>query len=150
VFRAVKSFTPGQSIFLSLLNGVGDWSFTADSEPGYERQLIYLRIGNALQGSSVVATGVGQPSGTRTPKGTTSLYPNPAFDRINVTYEIDHSQPMDLELYNVLGRQVFEDHIAPAPVGQQTITIDVSSYPAGVYFVRLAGEASVRSFVIIR
>jgi len=30
------------------------------------------------------------------------------------------------------------------------IRCNVSLYPAGVYFVRLAGEAIMRSFVIIR
>lgn len=62
------------------------------------------------------------------------LYPNPAKDVITVEYSsknnIDH-----VSLYTITGQEV--STTAVESMGNNTLTFNVESYPAGIYFVRI-------------
>jgi hypothetical protein len=72
------------------------------------------------------------------------LYPNPATNTLNIRYSIsDPSATLrasirySMFIYDLFGRQMDEVQI---PAKDQDIRVDVSSYPAGVYFVVLKDE----------
>ena len=82
----------------------------------------------------VISGGIGEVDGT-----TFTLYPNPAS--MTVTVETDH--PSTLTLTDATGRECGRWKVE---IGKNTI--DISSLPAGVYFVRLAGTNNVRKLII--
>ncbi len=58
------------------------------------------------------------------------LYPNPADKVVNLSVE----EPCEVSLMDVTGRTVFTQAIKQS--GNQTITLDVSTLPDGLYFVK--------------
>ncbi|REA62882.1 hypothetical protein DSL64_08155 [Dyadobacter luteus] len=66
-----------------------------------------------------------------------SVYPNPASRKITISTD---SKITNLEIFNVLGRKFYS-----AKSQQNTTDIDVSSWPAGIYVIKLNG--SERKFV---
>ncbi len=73
-----------------------------------------------------------------------SIYPNPAKEKLiidNGKVKIEK-----LELYNVLGERVFHS----IPNINQSITIDVSALPSGVYFLKLKTEKGDVTKKVIR
>jgi hypothetical protein len=66
-----------------------------------------------------------------------SPYPNPATDKI--TIEISEvTEGGNLSIVNIEGQQLITRHIT-----EPNTTIDISTLPSGVYFVRLMGERTV-------
>ena len=65
-----------------------------------------------------------------------SLYPNPAGDWVNIVV----AEQGELSVMDVMGRTVFTQTIKQS--GSQTITLDVSSLPDGVYFVKMGTHRS--------
>ena len=76
------------------------------------------------------------------------LYPNPATDKVNIVSggEFGMGNGSLVELLDVNGRTVFSQTITHS--GNQTITLDVSSLPNGLYFVRMGTYHT--SFIINR
>ena len=68
-----------------------------------------------------------------------SIYPNPASK--TVTVETD--QPSTLTLTDATGRECGRWKVA----GGKT-TLDISTLPAGVYFVRLSNSPTIRKLII--
>ncbi|WMJ72011.1 immunoglobulin domain-containing protein [Cytophagaceae bacterium ABcell3] len=58
------------------------------------------------------------------------VYPNPAHDRIHVAYKVAGNR--DIRIFNGLGTQVYFESTF-----EQTKLLDISSLPAGIYFLRL-------------
>ena len=81
-----------------------------------------------------------------------SIYPNPASYDLTYSIQIPQAGLAAVEIYDVLGRKVLGvAHVASAP-GSHSNQIDVSTLPAGAYFLRAtsAGQATVHSFIISR
>jgi len=76
----------------------------------------------------------------KTPGPTFSVFPNPAYDNLTITYTDIITQ---LTITNLLGQTVY----CQSPnANSQLAQIDVSSLPAGVYFVRV-NNTDVKKFV---
>jgi hypothetical protein len=74
-----------------------------------------------------------------------SLYPNPATDHISIAFAggVDH----EVTLFNANGQTM----IRPAMVTANSVLLNVSSMPAGVYFIRIVQDGTTEtSKVIIR
>lgn len=68
------------------------------------------------------------------------IQPNPASGELrikNAELKIEN-----IEIYNVLGKKIFNRQ--PEANSQKLITIDVSSLPSGLYFVKVKGEKTER------
>jgi len=79
--------------------------------------------------------------------------PNPVRDQISVSFGVREAQPVQLALYDLLGRKVSTLYDGtPTPGQTQTIERSVRDLPSGRYFVRLEGGANpiVQSFTVIR
>ncbi len=72
-------------------------------------------------------------------------YPNPFNPATTISYEIPHTAPVTLKVYDMLGREVstlVQENQHPA--GSFTITFDASAFSSGIYFTRLeSGNISV-------
>jgi len=71
------------------------------------------------------------------------IFPNPANDRIRISYDISQASPATLEIYDILGRKVetlIDDFQSP---GLYAVTWDASHVASCMYFYRFqAGEYS--------
>lgn len=80
-----------------------------------------------------------------------NAYPNPATSTLTVTYGLPASQsdPADLVLYDLLGREVKRVTVQP---DEMSSTLDVSSLASGVYLLRLRadGQMQTRKVTVVR
>jgi len=86
-------------------------------------------------------------AGTTSLKGETSLlfqlYPNPAEDHVQFVWQAQ--SPAQLELHDVQGRILLQLSVQP----DQSLTLDLSSYPKGMYLLQLqsAGQSVVEKLI---
>jgi len=71
-------------------------------------------------------------------------YPNPARSRATVRYALPEKQEATIHLYDVLGRRV-RTVVSGPKEGRHGQTLDTSSLPSGVYFLRLETDGQVRT-----
>lgn len=77
--------------------------------------------------------------------GDISIYPNPSGGIVNCRLSVVNGDPVMLEVYNSVGEKIYSSSLR-----FQTSSIDLSSYPEGLYFLHFkTGQGSfVRSVVI--
>ena len=80
-----------------------------------------------------------------------SLFPNPASDMLNISLDISKNTEARFYILNML-EEIVLNETTEIPSGIYTATIDISSLPDGVYFLRLGdGHSSVvRKFVVAK
>ncbi len=122
-FRTVSyrgAFAPGEPVWAS------DW--TALETMGY------------LSGLATPAEG-----GPEALSLALTVGPNPTRGAATVRFWLDRAQDVRLALYDVLGREVSVVTQGAYGVGEQTARVETSALTAGVYVLRLAGEAAAAS-----
>ena len=72
-----------------------------------------------------------------------SVFPNPATASVTVTTGSTEGQIDRISITNFLGQTIYEQSCF---AGMKSLTIDCSSFPPGVYFVKVNGT-EVRKFV---
>ncbi len=77
---------------------------------------------------------------------TVKVYPNPANDIMNIDInEIDHTQPLQLTIYDVLGKTVYSSSLS-----QMLNTVNTSHWSKGVYTISLSqNQNSIYKKIII-
>lgn len=81
-----------------------------------------------------------------------SAFPNPSAARVTVALDVVRPQPVQVRVYDVLGRQVTLLHDGALSTGTHRMTLDGRGLPGGVYFVRASGDdfAEVQRVVLTR
>jgi len=67
-----------------------------------------------------------------------SLYPNPAGEVVNIQTNLALGTQVDVEIYNLLGQQVYAKQ---QELKSATLQVDVNTLNSGVYMVKLTDEA---------
>ena len=75
-------------------------------------------------------------------KQSLNVYPNPASDILNISVETLNER-MTLEVYNSLGEKVYVSE--NVSLGTNLVTLDVSGFDNGIYYVNLKGEKNMIS-----
>jgi len=70
-------------------------------------------------------------------------YPNPVRETASFDLTARESQDVQVEIYNTLGEQVYSDEREVRAQDPTFLSIDVSQWASGVYFLRLRGDGSV-------
>ena len=71
-------------------------------------------------------------------------YPDPADTKLSLTYSIDNSNDVILDVYNSAGIQIYHHEDAGIGGGSHSIDLDVRDYPAGIcLFTLRAGRESI-------
>jgi len=79
------------------------------------------------------------------------LVPNPADDKVTLSFEESPGRMLTIDLYNLLGQPVQHFMTKAGEAGDNLITLDVAGLPEGIYIVYLSSVDSQRtSKVIIR
>lgn len=83
-------------------------------------------------------------------KGDLLIYPNPAQSQITIEYDVADTKNTLLEIKNILGQTVYSQKIKNV-IGRQIISIDLSGFSSGVYFVsvlnKIDGSVAVSKFI---
>lgn len=79
-----------------------------------------------------------------------SVYPNPAAGTSHINLDMDKSQHISVEVFNLLGQRVATVFEGSAPAGRSVVPVDASGLTAGIYVVRVVGEdfSQSRKFVV--
>ncbi len=68
-------------------------------------------------------------------KANVSVYPNPASEFVNVSFEVDSETEISLELYDMLGKQVRIKKLGSVPKGYNIAEMSVSDIDSGMYLL---------------
>lgn len=80
-----------------------------------------------------------------------NVFPNPASKELNICFEAEHAQTINVSLYNHLGQKV-KSHTFSAYIGEQNETLGVEDMAAGNYLmgISMEGKSFWRNIVIAR
>jgi hypothetical protein len=70
---------------------------------------------------------------------TISVYPNPAKDRLTISYMDEPAGLSSYELYDLQGKKLISGSLF-IPAGSATYDIDIKKIPAGVYLLKINGK----------
>ena len=78
-----------------------------------------------------------------------TIYPNPANDKIHISFDCDFSQMAEVKIFNIIGEEVFSKSISTTNYESM---FDVSELPAGIYLVKSqsADQAVFNSKIVIQ
>ena len=108
---------------------------------GYYQNNLYLDDVNVLGDSAVVIiNGVNEMA-----SGSISVYPNPATSQINIDWQNSSLQIKNIEVLNVVGEKIWEKK----SFSSKLISIDVSRWSKGVYFIKSNTSSGIISKRII-
>jgi DNA-binding beta-propeller fold protein YncE len=68
------------------------------------------------------------------------LFPNPAHEKINLSFEVDHSTDVTFRISTLNGQIVSETAFGTIETGNHVFTIDVAELAVGAYVYTLEGE----------
>ena len=76
------------------------------------------------------------------------LYPNPVSDVLTLDYELDLDGLVQINMFDLLGRSVFEQQQTQEE-GRQKIQISVNNLTPGTYFLKISAKNSqiIRKFI---
>lgn len=78
-----------------------------------------------------------------------TVYPNPARDFVNFSYQAEQSGNMRIILMDLSGREVYNKMLAVSP-GENRTEIQVSEFQKGIYFARLLQENAESEIKVIK
>ncbi|MBX2819646.1 MAG: choice-of-anchor D domain-containing protein [Rhodothermaceae bacterium] len=67
-------------------------------------------------------------------------YPNPFNPTTNIVFELPQAAEVSVEVYDVMGRKVFETQPNPFAPGQQQVTIEANDFASGIYLYRVIAQ----------
>jgi PKD repeat protein len=80
-----------------------------------------------------------------------SLYPNPASEELNVSFDLNTTKSMNIIITNVLGQNVQESGMSIFNKGQNKLSLDLRQLKSGVYFVKFSdGKQEITRKCIIQ
>lgn len=85
-----------------------------------------------------VATGVLGVNAVTNDKGSMDVYPNPANKTVSVALKLNTSADVKMEVYNMAGQLVYSMPSENRISGTSIVTLDVSNFAAGNYFVKVS------------
>jgi hypothetical protein len=104
---------------------------------------------NAFNSMEVIRKQCGPPEG---PLELVKVYPSPADQLVRIEYQAPDFEPnYRLSIFDALGRKVFSQTISPPRFGDKAVEVNVSTWAAGAYFLRLEqGKTAVNGRFVVR
>lgn len=73
----------------------------------------------------------------------TTVYPNPASDRVTIDFYLDKTTPVTIEVYSIEGKLVFSNTVADVNPGFNYTYLDVDQFSGGVYVLKLLENSTM-------
>ncbi len=137
------NYFTGVEVVLEFAAGVGIVFSLAEELGGTKYPLVFARIDGVEYGTPIPVAAEAAP-----PEGSVlalSVYPNPSHGDATVQFALDAPQQVRLAVYDVLGRRVLSEDLGAQAAGEASHRLDAARLPAGVYVVRLDGDAGARA-----
>ncbi len=114
-------------------------TISMSSYTGQAKAFIKLKVTNGY-GNNVFVDNINVTESVGINEGniignTLHMFPNPAHDQLNITFDVDKAQHTTVNLYNSLGEIVGTHALNAISTGTQNLRIDTGNYPAGLYIV---------------
>lgn len=77
------------------------------------------------------------------------LYPNPTSGEIRLSFHSENMTQNTVQIYNLLGSEIFNETFTTQS-GLSNLTIDLSKYNQGIYFLELVTELHGRKIVNVK
>jgi len=68
-----------------------------------------------------------------------NIYPVPSSHSINANYSLITNSDVEVVIYNTLG-QLYDQRMVSGSKGFNSLSIDISSYPSGIYYLSMSSE----------
>lgn len=84
--------------------------------------------------------------------GGMATYPNPASSHLTLSFALPTTEAIRVSVYDLLGRHIATLTDALHPAGTHTLNVDATSWPSGMYVVRLQTElrTETKRFSVVR
>ena len=69
-----------------------------------------------------------------------NIWPNPTNAAFNIAYELNAMQDVRLTMYDILGRQVWQNNIGVQSPGNYRLSFTDDHFPSGQYFLLLQSQ----------
>ena len=149
--------------FPTVLWRSGDGGRTwAPAQSGYDRQNVNALVagrdgrmylggnGGVWRTKAPVVTGSFAPEPAEVPPGVSlAVRPNPSSGRVSVALTLSGPSRARVVVYDTLGREVAVLLDGPTGAGERVAEVDTSSWPVGVYVVRVTAGGRVASARLI-
>jgi hypothetical protein len=147
---------------ICLTAGAGDGSFVTEFEGltpsttynvrAYATNLAGTAYGQQQSFSTLTATNINSDSDKPAEFNLYQNFPNPFNPTTQITFSLPVGSPVDVSVYDVMGRRVTQLLDAFTHAGTHTITLDAKALPSGVYMsLTQAGEWSAsRKMTLIK
>jgi hypothetical protein len=129
-----------------------DYSYTAMDDCGNPTGFAYTNQGTAatagsgsdISGGHTGPVDVGATSNLKEPIRITGLAPNPTNDHSQLTFTVNESMRLSVNLYTMTGLQVVELYDGNAMTGvQYSIDIDTDALSSGMYQIRISSNSYI-------
>jgi hypothetical protein len=77
------------------------------------------------------------------------LYPTPVSNNLNISYEAETSQEVEIQIFSSLGIKVFNSKYSSI-IGKQVSSLNVEILPSGVYTLKLNINSQSQSKTFIK
>lgn len=77
-------------------------------------------------------------------------YPSPVVSDLNIALELNQSEELSIEVYNVIGEQVYSQVETTFAAGKNTLSIDFSDFSNGAYFIKVIGKNEQYSVKVLK
>lgn len=77
-------------------------------------------------------------------KGSLKTYPSPAVDQVNVSFNLNKTSTVKLEVYDINGK-LMEVRNVNGNVGANTVQIDTRAFTRGYYFAKISTQEETRT-----
>ena len=71
-----------------------------------------------------------------------NIYPNPTNGKVTISFASDYGRDYNIRIINILGDQLFIDELNTF-VGEYKQTVNLASYPKGIYFLEIETDVGV-------
>jgi hypothetical protein len=79
------------------------------------------------------------------------VFPNPFNDRFTVKYHSASSQKVSFQIYDGVGRLIFQDLNLISEAGENLIPVNyLSNFPRGIYLIRLQSESFSFNILVLK
>lgn len=80
-----------------------------------------------------------------------TLYPNPSSNDITIEFETTESLPMEIAIFNMVGKKIRTVENQTYTIGYQRVTTNINDLPNGMYYIQMANESGklIEKFTIL-
>ncbi len=65
------------------------------------------------------------------------FFPNPATDVVNLNFDLERSSQVSIDIYNLVGAQVYSSALGNKAAGMHSNTINIEGLKEGMYLLRI-------------